>query len=80
MAASAYWLETPVYPPPADTTPMLTCSLCGTPTPPQCVGSTGICLDCHCGLMADVPSGWPESPLRTLCEQLQVRKFNRQHK
>jgi hypothetical protein len=37
-----------VYPPKADTCPMLVCAACGVPTPQPCVGWNGVCLDCHC--------------------------------
>lgn len=37
-----------VYPPASDTSPMKKCRVCGVFTPANCIGSSGICLDCFC--------------------------------
>lgn len=36
-----------VYPPRADTTPMIVCKCCAIPNPPNVINQQGICLDCQ---------------------------------
>ena len=57
-----------VYPPRADTSPMKACVACGVPTPANCVGSTGVCLDCHCGSKPESQDQWGPSPLHRAME------------
>lgn len=50
--AAAVWEEGAEYPPGRAETGMVTCKVCRTPTPPQCVGSSGACDDCRLGAMS----------------------------
>lgn len=47
-AGHQFIFDASVYPPPADTSPMVVCESCGVPTPGYYIGSRGICLDCYC--------------------------------
>jgi hypothetical protein len=51
--AEAVWHDGTAYPPGKADTKMVTCKACGTPTPPNNVGSSGACDDCRLGSMSD---------------------------
>jgi hypothetical protein len=60
-----------VYPPPG----MVRCDGCGRYTPPNCVGSRGVCLDCAIAEEPEDQHVWGESPFHAMMEVIRTLKL-----
>lgn len=72
------WFDPTVYPPKADTTPMIVCVQCGVPTPPPAVGSSGVCLDCHCGNVPWQQDAWGASYSAVVIQKIEMMNTARE--
>ena len=68
------------FPPPADSTPMIVCRVCGIPTPVSGIDvSRRVCLDCHCGARPHAQDAWGPSPFAVVmayirCTGVKIRE------